>query len=109
MGKRGRWIVTGATWAKIAQGAVEDADPDQLDALQEVRRADPDWDPYYASSRAWIDFSAGMAPDMWRVLARVVAAGVELVESDSFAPVLLETSPPVPMSPSPRTAVGTCT
>jgi len=93
MGKRGRWIVTGAAWAKIAQGAVEDADPDQLDALQEVRRADPDWDPYYASSRAWIDFSAGMAPDMWRVLARVVAAGVELVESDSFAPVLLETSP----------------
>lgn len=93
MGKRGRWIVTGATWAKIAQGAVEAADPDQLDALQEVRRADPDWDPYYASSRAWIDFSAGMAPDMWRVLARVVAAGVELVESDSFAPVLLETSP----------------
>lgn len=93
MGKRGRWIVTGATWTKIAQGSVDDADPDQLDALRELRRTDPEWDPYYSSSRPWIDLCAGTSPDLWRVLARVVGTGVELVESDSFRPVVLEPTP----------------
>lgn len=91
MGKRGRWIVSGATWAKIANDQVVGADPRQVWALQQLKSFAEVSRQYLSGGSDWMSVGPSVGPSLWPLLGQVRDSGVALVESESFAEVTLET------------------
>ena len=90
MGKRGKWITSRATWARIANDQVEGADERQIRALQQLKSLAEVSRQYLVGGSDWMAFGPSIGPGMWSVLDEVSASGVALVESESFADVTLE-------------------
>lgn len=89
MGKRGRWIVSGATWSKIANDQVVGADPRQVQALQRLKDLAEASRQYLGGSSDWMSVGPSIGPSLWSVLAQAEGSGVALVESESFDDVEL--------------------
>lgn len=91
MGKRGRWIVSGATWAKITNDQVVGADPRQVWALQQLKSFAEVSRQYLSGGSDWLPVGPSIGPSLWPLLGQVRDSGIALVESESFADVALET------------------
>ena len=91
-GKRQRWVRTGISWMRLRAGETDDADPAQLDALNELRRLYTDVEPYLASQDV-IALERINHPALWGVLREIRDAGIALVEDGPQRPVMLEPEP----------------
>lgn len=90
-GKRTAWVGTGVTWSQIASRGTFDADPRQINALDQLRTLNEAASPY--STPKWIRLSAINSPVLWPTLARIAESGVQFVEQGTWEPVILETEP----------------
>ncbi|HEY0239213.1 MAG TPA: DEAD/DEAH box helicase, partial [Friedmanniella sp.] len=87
-GRNGRWVRSGLEWSRIGADPhgsawartpqVPDADPDDLEALADLKSALLGRRGYLATSSDAIDLHAA-GPGVWRSLERVVARGLPLV------------------------------
>lgn len=91
-GKRQQWVRSGISWMRLRTGDAHDADPGQLDALNELRRLYTDVESYIGTQDV-MALERINHPALWSVLREVQDAGIALVEEGSYRPVTLEPDP----------------
>ena len=91
-GKRSSWITTAVTWKKLQNSGVYEADPRQANALLDLLNLF-NANSYYGTDGQWLRLTEINNAALWPTLQEIVASGVDLIESKTWKPVILESDP----------------
>lgn len=91
-GKRSSWITTAVTWKKLQSSGVYEADPRQANALLDLLNLF-NANTYYGADGQWLRLTEINNAALWPTLQEIVASGVDLIESKTWKPVILEPDP----------------
>ena len=91
-GRRTPWVSTDVGWNRFQTHSIHGADPLQVDALDRLRQLYVAANPYDHGPK-WLRLNVVDNPAIWPTLRGIVKSGVQLVDSTTFAPVILEEEP----------------
>lgn len=91
-GRRSAWVSNDVGWNRFQTHAIRNADPAQVEALDRLRQLYVAAVPFDHAPQ-WLRLNVIDNPSLWTALRNAVAAGVQIVESETYAPVRLETEP----------------